>query len=111
MAAKNKSWENHIQKLDDGNASKFWKFLILMMNECKEFTCGPLTNQDGVMISDPNEKNNNMFLEKFSPIQEDSDRTSRTAGNYSKQDPLNMEFRLQELNRSLMYLSGKSDGP
>lgn len=56
MAAKNKSWENHIQKLDDGNASKFWKFLKLMMNECREFTCGPLTNQDGVMISDPNEK-------------------------------------------------------
>lgn len=36
LAAKNSAWEKHIETLDEGNASKFWKFSKAMMNGRKE---------------------------------------------------------------------------
>jgi hypothetical protein len=41
LAAKNNAWEKHLDTMDAGNSSKFWKFSKAMMNGRKDYTSAP----------------------------------------------------------------------
>ena len=116
LAEKNRSWERHIETLDDGNAAKFWKFSKTMMNGRRETTNTPLNNCNGEPIIDPLEKAN-IFLDQFSPLSNDTtalnpeqEKEIETSQEKSECDPLDMEFSLQELSRSLQHLPDKAMG-
>jgi exonuclease III len=66
LAAKNASWERHIDTLEVGNASKLWKFAKDMLNGRRESVNAPLNKHNGEYTSYPEEKAN-IFLEQFSP--------------------------------------------
>jgi hypothetical protein len=87
-----------------------------MMNGRRETTNTPLNNRNGVPIIDPLEKAN-IFLDQFSPLSNAptalNQKQEEEIGNRlrnSEGDPLDTEFSMQELSRSLLHLQYKAMG-